>query len=110
MSDSPLSNPAISEPITITTITPIATPRMVNAARILCARNDPNAIPTPSNKAVMRSLLPQGENRVEPGGPARGVDTGDDAHAGAQDEAEHDRRPRQARREGGDGLEGERQS
>jgi len=48
MSDSPLLKPAIRAPMTMTTITPIATPRMVRAARTLCARSEASAIPTPS--------------------------------------------------------------
>ena len=40
--------PVIMEAITITTITPIATPRIVSAARILLARNEPSAMATPS--------------------------------------------------------------
>src|SRR6185436_3015614 len=43
----------ISAPITMTTVTAIATPRIVKAARILCARNDDNAMPTPSKIPVM---------------------------------------------------------
>ena len=54
MSERPLLKPAIIAPITITTITPIATPRMVSAARTLCARSEANAMPTPSTSGRMR--------------------------------------------------------
>ncbi len=53
MSEIPLLNPLISAPITITTVTPMATPRMVSDARILCARSDVSAMPTPSKMGVM---------------------------------------------------------
>jgi len=52
MSEMPLLNPLINAPMTITTVTPMATPRMVRAARILWARSEVRAIPTPSNRAV----------------------------------------------------------
>src|SRR2546429_434423 len=39
MSETPLLNPLMIAPITITTITPMATPRMVKAARALRARS-----------------------------------------------------------------------
>src|SRR6266704_1742922 len=54
MSEMPLLKPLISAPITMTTVTPIATPRIVSAARILCARSDARAMPTPSNTPDMR--------------------------------------------------------
>ena len=54
MSEIPLLNPLISAPMTITTVTPMATPRMVRAARILWARSEVRAMPTPSNRAVTR--------------------------------------------------------
>src|SRR6266851_2509888 len=54
MSEMPLLNPLINAPMTITTVTPMATPRIVSAARILCARSEARAMPTPSNRAVTR--------------------------------------------------------
>ena len=42
--------PLIIAAISITTITPMATPRIVSAARALLARSDPSAMPTPSNR------------------------------------------------------------
>src|SRR5688572_649461 len=107
MSEMPLLKPLIRAPITMTTVTPIATPRMVSAARILCARSDPSAMRQPSesdwsfmhlvqtrnaevgtrnNARLFRvprsafrvaSLLAQGDHRVEPGCAARGVDARD---------------------------------
>jgi len=53
MSEMPLLKPLISAPITMTTVTPIATPRIVSAARILCARSDDSAMPTPSKIGVI---------------------------------------------------------
>src|SRR6266508_2432110 len=92
MSDRPLSKPAINAPITITTTTPIATPRIVRAARILWARSDARAMPTPSSMGVIGLLLlAQRRDRVEPCRAAGGVHTGDDAHAAADHHAEHDR-------------------
>src|SRR6266550_3899221 len=49
MSLRPLLNPEISAPITITTMTPMATPRMVRAARALLALRESSAMPAPSN-------------------------------------------------------------
>src|SRR3989442_1043330 len=54
MSLTPLLKPLISAPITITTITPIATPRIVSAARTLLARSESSAMPTPSSRGVTR--------------------------------------------------------
>src|SRR5213596_563002 len=48
----PLLNPLIKAQMTMTTVTPMATPRIVRAARILWARSDARAMPTPSNRAV----------------------------------------------------------
>ena len=45
--------PLMSDAITMTTITPMATPRIVRAARPLFARSEPSAMPTPSNNAVV---------------------------------------------------------
>src|SRR5207237_553716 len=52
MSEIPLLNPLISAPMTMTTVTPMATPRIVRAARILWARSDARAMPTPSHRAA----------------------------------------------------------
>src|SRR5712692_4917847 len=52
MSLTPLLKPLMSAPITITTITPIATPRIVSAARTLLARSESSAMPTPSSSGV----------------------------------------------------------
>ena len=52
MSEMPLLKPLISAPMTITTVTPMATPRIVSAARILWARSELRAMPTPSKSAV----------------------------------------------------------
>src|SRR6185437_7836503 len=48
-SDTPLLKPEMIAPITITTITPMATPRMVRAARALEVLMDSSAMPTPSS-------------------------------------------------------------
>src|SRR6266511_1490231 len=85
MSEMPLLKPLISAPITITTVTPIATPRSVSAARILCARSEDRAMPTPSNSRVTGLLLPQRGARTEPGGTARRVNAEQDSHASAPD-------------------------
>src|SRR5512134_1954355 len=91
MSVTPLSNPAIRAPITMTTITPMATPKMVRAARSLCARSDVRAMPTPSRSGVTDSLLPQRGDGVEARRAAGGVHAGDDAEPAADRDAEHDR-------------------
>ena len=57
MSATPLLKPLMIAPITITTSTPMATPRMVRAARPLWARSDSSAMPTPSSMGVIGSLL-----------------------------------------------------
>src|SRR2546427_9317502 len=77
MSATPLLKPLTIAPITITTITPIATPRIVSAARALWARSDSSAMPTPSSNGVTGSLLAQGGDGVEAGGAARGGHAGD---------------------------------
>ena len=46
--------PVIAEPIAITTITPIATPRMVSAARTLLERSESSAMPAPSTSRNSR--------------------------------------------------------
>src|SRR5438093_7409524 len=109
MSEMPLLNPLINAPMTMTTVTPIATPRIVSAARILCARSDASAMPTPSNRAVIPLLLTQRGDRVEPRGPAGRIDAGDHAHARPHQDAQYDGRGRQLRRERADGVDEHRQ-
>src|SRR3972149_6458411 len=94
MSERPLLNPAMSAPITITTITPIATPRIVSAARPWCARREPSATPTPSIIGRMTLLLPQGGDGIEPRRAGRRVHAGDDADPHPDHHAEQDRRGR----------------
>src|SRR6266702_1444674 len=94
MSERPLLKPAIMAPITITTITPMATPRMVRAARALCARSDSRAMPTPSSNGVMDSLLAQRRDGIEPRGAACWIYSGHDADATADDHAQQDRERR----------------
>src|SRR3989454_12723477 len=96
MSEIPLLKPLIKAPMTMTTVTPIATPRIVNAARILCARNDVNAMPTPSNSPVIRLLLPQRGDRIELRGARRGVHAEDDAHDRTHERAHEDGEGRNA--------------
>ena len=105
MSATPLLKPLTIAPITITTITPIATPRIVSAARALWARSDSNAMPTPSSSGVTGSLLAQGGDGVEPRGAARGVHAGDDPDAAAHHHAEDDRERRDGGRERADRLQ-----
>src|SRR5438309_3494955 len=88
MSATPLLKPLTIAPITITTITPIATPRIVSAARALWARSDCSAMPTPSSSGVTGSLLAQGGDGVEPRGADRGVHAGDDPTGAARTHAE----------------------
>src|SRR2546429_6006865 len=104
MSATPLLKPLTIAPITITTMTPIATPRIVSAARALWARSDSSAMPTPSSSGVTRSLLAQGGDRVEPRRAARGVHPGDVSHAAPHVHAEHDRERRVGGRERADVL------
>src|SRR5574341_1299028 len=99
MSDRPLLNPAISAPITITTITPMATPRIVRAARTLWARSEASAIPTPSISGRMALLLPQGGDGVEPCRPARRVHARHDADAHPDHHAEENGEGRHGGRE-----------
>src|SRR5258706_5379030 len=94
MSETPLLNPLMIAPITITTITPMATPRMVRAARALCARSDSSAMPTPSSNGVMDSLLAQGRDGIEPRRAACWIYAGHDADATADDHAQQDRERR----------------
>src|SRR6267143_5109296 len=105
MSATPLLKPLMIAPITMTTRTPMATPRMVRAARPLWARSDSRAMPTPSSIGVIGSLLAQRGDGVEPRGAARGVDAGDDPHAAADDDPEHDRERRHGRGQRGRDLQ-----
>ncbi len=50
--------PVIAEAMAITTITPMATPRMVRAARTLLARSESRAMPMPSKKRVNSMVAP----------------------------------------------------
>src|SRR6266571_4804794 len=83
MSAMPLLKPLMIAPITITTMTPIATPRIVRAARALWARSDSSAMPTPSSKGVRRSLLAQRRDGIEPGRPAGRIHARHDADPAA---------------------------
>src|SRR5205807_8031187 len=105
MSATPLLKPLTIAPITITTITPIATPRIVSAARALCARSDSSAMPTPSSNGVTGSLLAQRGDRVEPRRASRGVHAGNDPHAAAHDYPADDRDRRARGRERADRLQ-----
>src|SRR4051812_8582486 len=95
--------PLIIDAITMTTMTPMATPRMVSAARTLFDRSESSAIPTPSVSEViafirlsaylpirLSSLLPQRRNRVEPRRATGRVHSRNDADATAQNHADHD--------------------
>ena len=48
--------PLIIAAINITTITPIAMPRMVSAARALLLRSDASAMPTPSKRPLTPAI------------------------------------------------------
>src|SRR5437762_11544841 len=109
MSATPLLKPLTIAPITITTITPIATPRIVSAARALWARSNSSAMPTPSSSGVTGSLLAQRGDRVEPRRAARGVHAGNDPHAAAHDHPEDDRARGHGAGQRADGLEQHRQ-
>src|SRR6266851_1397154 len=110
MSATPLLKPLMIAPITMTTSTPMATPRMVRAARPLWARSDSRAIPTPSSIGVIGSLLTQRGDGVESCGAARGVDAGDDPDAAAHDDPEYDRERRHRRGQWGRDLQEQRQA
>src|SRR2546422_5278654 len=103
MSATPLLKPLMIAPITITTITPMATPRMVRAARPLWARSDSRAMPTPSSNGVTRSLLAERGDGVEPRGATGGGDAGDDSPAAPPHHPQHypERRHRGRQRSGG---------
>src|SRR5439155_13173034 len=101
----PLLNPLTMAPITITTMTPIATPRIVRAARALWARSDSSAMPTPSSNRVTRSLLPQRGAGSEPRRAAGGIHAGDDPHAAAHHHAEHDGARGDGRRQRAESLQ-----
>src|SRR5688572_1935583 len=80
-----------------TTNTPIATPRIVSAARTLLARIESNAMKTPSVSAATRVtmpmllLLPEGGDRIEPRRAAGRIRSGDDAHRHPHEDADADR-------------------
>ena len=84
--------PVIAEAMAMTTVTPIATPRTVRAARTLLDRSESSATPTPS--AIRESARPQGrasfrpqrENRVEARGAARRIHTSRDSDRDAEDD------------------------
>src|SRR5437899_6348700 len=66
MFDTLLLIPLIIAAITITTITPMATPRMVSAARPLLLRSESSAMPTPSNRLVMSRAVGPRSGRAGP--------------------------------------------
>jgi len=68
MPDTLLLIPLIIAAITITTITPMATPRMVSAARPLLPRSESSAMPTPSNRPVMSRAAGRRSGRGAPRG------------------------------------------
>src|SRR5512146_1319547 len=109
MSAMPLLNPEITAPMTITTITPMATPRMVRAARTLWARSEVSAMLAPSSRGVMESLLAQRHDRVEPGRAAGRIHAGRDADAAAQHDAEQDGDRRHRGRQRGRDVEEHRE-
>src|SRR3712207_5776810 len=92
--------PRTTEDIATTTKTPTATPMIVRPARTLLARRASSAIRTPSRTVSTRApnlivalLLPQGFDRIEAGGAARGIDARHDP----DDHPQHcrgDERPR----------------
>ena len=58
--------------ITMTTVTPMATPRIVNAARRLLPRSESSAMPTPSKRAVTSRAAGRRSDRVaRRGSPGR---------------------------------------
>src|SRR5688572_32896620 len=105
MSDRPLLNPAISAPITMTTMTPIATPRIVSAARTLWARSDASAIPTPSIMGRTALLLSQGGDGIEPRRTARRVHAGDDSHSHPDYDDQQDGKGRDGGRGRAEGIQ-----
>ena len=65
--------PVIIDAMAMTTMTPIATPRMVRAARALLTRIDSNAIPTPSRIRAGSSRLIRASRRVGAGTGRQGA-------------------------------------
>src|SRR4051794_37969457 len=99
----------------ITTITPIAMPRIVRKARTLLPRSESSAMPTPSSTREMfmdaaPSFGPERGDGVEPGGPARGIDAGHDAHRHADEHPEADRPRRHGGRQRRERLDREGES
>src|SRR2546427_1436852 len=109
MAATPLLKPLMMAPITITTMTPIATPRIVRAARALWARSDSSAMPTPSSKGVRRSLLTQRRDGIEPGRPAGRIHARHDVDPAADHDAQQDREWRYRGGQGGPELQRQRQ-
>src|SRR2546425_6100665 len=109
MSAMPLLKPLMIAPITITTMTPIATPRIVRAARALWARSDSSAMPTPSSKGVRRSLLAQRRDGIEPGRAAGRIHARHDADPAADHDAQQDREWRYRGGQGGRELQEQRE-
>src|SRR5881409_3028486 len=107
--------PCTMDAIAITVATPMTTPRIVSAERSLLARSWSSAMSQPSETDCSfivrthpasrlpnpgyRSLVPQGHDRVQPGGPHRGIDAEHDAHARAEAQGERDRPAGDARRQ-----------
>src|ERR1700752_1814270 len=85
-----LSKPAMIAPITMTTITPMATPRIVSAARSLCARSDVSAMLTPSRVGVMGSFLAQRRDGIQLRCSTRGNDAGGDPREPSDQQSQHD--------------------
>ena len=92
--------PVMAEAMAMTTMTPMATPRMVSAARTLLARSESRAMPTPSTARLSvwdtvpaGSFGPERHDGIEPAGAAGGVHARDHADA----DAERRRRPRSTR-------------
>src|SRR6185369_15286579 len=89
--------PVMADPMAMTTVTPIATPSTVSAARTLLARTESRAMTAPSPirlstvVAARGSFGPQRDDRVEPRGPAGRVHARRDADADSQDHPDHDR-------------------
>src|SRR5688572_4114536 len=100
--------PVIADAIAITTITPMATPRMVRKARTLLLRMESMAIPTPSKmRATFMAgplFRPEGGDRVEPGCAAGGIGARDHPDGDAEEDAHRDRPGRDGRRHRGQRL------
>src|SRR5688572_29840924 len=104
-----LSNPAMIAPITMTTMMPMATPRIVSAARSLCARNDERAMPTPSRVGVMGSFLAQRRDGIQLRCSTCRDDAGGDTGEPADQQSQHHGNAGQRGGKRRDRLEGERQ-